>query len=103
MSLLLCMINIRITTNATIYCTAISMIDKRISSALKQFMLKQTKKNPKNKVQLKKHSFIQAGNFINLPRMSDFSKFRFKLLKADADILKKYIQTDFKNDPVTAS
>ena len=30
--------------------------------------------------------------------MSDFSKFCFKPQKADADILKKYIQTDFKND-----
>ena len=60
MSLLLYMINIiiaewfiRITTNATIYCTAISMIVKRISSALMQFILKQTKKTPINKVQLK--------------------------------------------------
>ena len=50
MSLLLYMINIkiaewfiRITTNATIYCTAISMIVKHIS-ALMQLMLKQTKK-----------------------------------------------------------
>ena len=41
--------------------------------------------------------------FINLPRMSGFSKFCFKLQKADADILKKYIQTDFKNDLLTAS
>ena len=41
------MINIRITTNATIYCNAISMIVKRISSALKQFMVKQTKKPSK--------------------------------------------------------
>ena len=32
--------------------------------------------------------------------MYDFSKFCFKLDKADADILKKYIQTDFKNDLV---
>ena len=32
--------------------------------------------------------------------MSDFSKFCFKLQKADADILKKYTQTDFKNDLV---
>ena len=60
MSLLLYMINIiiaewfiRITTNAKISCTAISMIVKRISSALMQFMLKQTKKTPINKVQLK--------------------------------------------------
>ena len=60
MSLLLYMINIiiaewfiRITTNATISCTAISMIVKRISSALMQFILKQTKKTPINKVQLK--------------------------------------------------
>ena len=30
--------------------------------------------------------------------MSDFSKFCFKLQKTDADILKKYIQTDLKND-----
>ena len=35
--------------------------------------------------------------------MSDFSKFCFKLDKADTDILKKYIETDFKNDLVTAS
>ena len=60
MSLLLYMINIiiaewfiRITTNAKISCTAISMIVKRISSALMQFILKQTKKTPINKVQLK--------------------------------------------------
>ena len=58
MPLLLYMINIiiakwfiRIAANATIYCTVISMIVKRIS-ALMQFMLKQTKK-PTNKVQLK--------------------------------------------------
>ena len=38
---------------------------------------------------------------MNLPRMSDFSKFCFKLQKADAaGILKKYTQTDFKNDLV---
>ena len=42
-----------ITTNATLSCTAISMIVKRISSALMQFILKQTKKTPINKVQLK--------------------------------------------------
>ena len=42
-------------------------------------------------------------NFLNLPRMFDFSKFCFKLDKADADTLNKYIQTDFKNDLVTAS
>ena len=35
--------------------------------------------------------------------MSDFSKFCFKLQKANSDILKKYIQTDFKNDLVIAS
>ena len=53
MSLLLYMINIiiaewfiRITANTTIYCTAISMIVKRIS-ALMQLMLKQTKKTYK--------------------------------------------------------
>ena len=32
----------------------------------------------------------------NLPRMYDFSKFGLKLNKADADTLKKYIQTDLK-------
>ena len=32
--------------------------------------------------------------------MSDFSKFCFKIRKADPDILKKYIQIDFKNDLV---
>ena len=61
MSLLLYMINIMIAewftpiaANATNYCTAISMIVKRIS-ALMQFMLKQTKIPYKqvNKVQLK--------------------------------------------------
>ena len=41
-----------IAANATIYSTAISMIVKCIS-ALMQFMLKQTKKAPINKVQLK--------------------------------------------------
>ena len=35
-----------------------------------------------------KHSFIQACNFINLSRMYDFSKFCFKLDKADAHMLK---------------
>ena len=35
--------------------------------------------------------------------MYDFSKFFFRLDKADADILKKYKKTDFKNDLVTAS
>ena len=49
-----------------------------------------------------KYSFIQSCNFIDLPRMYDFSKFRFKLDKAHADILKKYIQTAFENDLVTA-
>ena len=59
MSLLLYMINIiiaewfiRIAANATIYCTVVSMVVKRIS-ALMQFMLKQTHKKPINKVQLK--------------------------------------------------
>ena len=40
---------------------------------------------------------------MNLPRMYDFSKFFFKLDKADADVLKKYIQTDLKIDLATAS
>ena len=35
--------------------------------------------------------------------MHDFSKFCFKLHKVDTDILKKYIQADFKIDLVTAS
>ena len=35
-----------------------------------------------------KYSFIQACNFINLPRIYDFSKLYFKFEKADADILK---------------
>ena len=35
--------------------------------------------------------------------MYNFSKFYLKVDKADADILKKYIQTDLKNDLVTAS
>ena len=35
--------------------------------------------------------------------MSDLSKFCFKLDKAEADTLKKYIQTNFENDLVTAS
>ena len=39
-----------------------------------------------------KHYFIQACNFINLPREYDFSKFYFKRDKADAHILKKYFQ-----------
>ena len=58
MSLLLCMINIIIAewiiwiaANATPYCTAISMIVKRIGASI-QFMLKQTKKTI-NKVQMK--------------------------------------------------
>ena len=33
--------------------------------------------------------------------MYDFSKFSFKLGKEHADILKKYIKTDFQNDLVT--
>ena len=59
MSLLLYMINIiiaewfiRITANATTYCTGISMIVIRVS-ALMQFILKQTTKKPINKVQQK--------------------------------------------------
>ena len=59
MSLLLYMINIiiaewfiRITANATTYCTGISMIVIRVS-ALMQFILKQTTKKPINKVQRK--------------------------------------------------
>ena len=35
--------------------------------------------------------------------MSGFFKFCFKLDKADADILKKYVQSDLKNDLITAS
>ena len=50
----------------------------------------------------KKKNFIQACNFTNLLRIYDFSKFCFKLDKADRGILKKYIQTDLKNDLVTA-
>ena len=50
-----------------------------------------------------KYSFIKACNFTNLLRMYDFSKFYSKPDKADADILKKYIQTDLKSDLVTAS
>ena len=34
--------------------------------------------------------------------MYNFSKFFSKFGRADADILKKYIQTDLKNDLVTA-
>ena len=49
-----------------------------------------------------KYSFIQACNLTNLPRMYNFSKFCLKVDKAVADILKKYIQTDLKNDLVTA-
>ena len=56
-------------------------------SALMQFILKQTTKKPINKVQQK----------------NIFSNFCFKLDKADADILKKYIQIDFKNNLITAS
>ena len=56
-----------------------------------------------NKSITEKYSFIQACNFINLPRTHDFSKFCFKFDKADADILKKYIRTDFENDLVAAS
>ena len=33
----------------------------------------------------------------------DFSKFSFKLDKADADILKNHTRTDFENDLLTAS
>ena len=43
---------IRITANATTYCTGISMIVIRVS-ALMQFILKQTTKEPLNKVQRK--------------------------------------------------
>ena len=35
-------------------------------------------------------------------RMYNFSKFCSKVDRADVDILKKYIQTDSKNDLVTA-
>ena len=82
-----------------LYCH--SMIVIRIS-ALMEFMLKR-KKITYEQSKTEKYSFIQACNFINLPRMYDFSKFCFKFDKADADTLKKYIQTDFKNDLVTAS
>ena len=47
--------------------------------------------------------FIQACNFIDLPRMYDFFKFCLKLDKADTDIQKKYTLTDFKNGLVTAT
>ena len=63
----------------------------------------ETKKIAYEKSITEKYSFIQACNVINLPRMYDFSKFCFKLDKAGADILKKYMQTDLKNDLVTAS
>ena len=67
-----------------------------------EFMLKQKKITYELSV-TEKYSFIQACDFINLPRMYDFSKICFKLDTADADILKKYIETDFKNALVTAS
>ena len=92
---------IRIAATATTYCTAISIIVMRIS-ALMEFMLKRKKTKTYEWSITEKCSFIQACNFINLSRMYDFSKFCFKLDKADADILKKYIQTDLKNDLVTA-
>ena len=92
---------IRIAATATTYCTAISMIVIRIS-ALMESMLKRKKITCEKSI-TEKYSFIQACNFINLPRMYDFSKFCFKLDKANADMLKKYIQTDLENDLVTAS
>ena len=51
-----------------------------------------------------KYSFIQVCNFTNLPRarMFNFSKFCLRVDKGDADILKRYMQTDLKNDLVTA-
>ena len=92
---------IRIAAAATTYCTAISMIVMSIR-VLMQFKLKR-KKITYEKSTNERYSVIQACNFINLPRMYDFSKFCFKLHKADADILKKFIQIDFKNDLVAAS
>ena len=88
---------IRIAATTTTYCTAISMIVIRIR------VYAETKKIAYEKSITEKYSFIQACNVINLPRMYDFSKFCFKLDKAGADILKKYMQTDLKNDLVTAS
>ena len=67
-----------------------------------EFMLKPKKITYELSI-TEKYSFIQACNFTNLQRMYDFSKLCFKLDKAGADILKKYIQTDLKNDLVTAS
>ena len=66
-----------------------------------ELMLKQKKITYEQSI-TEKYSFIQACNFNNLPRMYNFSKFCLKVDKADADILKKYIQTDLKNDLVTA-
>ena len=69
-----------------LYCHLISMIVIRISD-LMEFTLKQKKTYEQSKTE--KYSFIQAFSFINLSRMYDFSKFCFKLDKADVDILKK--------------
>ena len=77
------------------------MIVIRIS-ALMQFMLK-GKKITHYLSTTEKYSFIQASNFINLPSLYDFSKFCFKLVKADADILEKHIRIDFGIDLDTAS
>ena len=52
-----------------------------------EFMLKRKKITYEYSI-TEKCSFIQACNFINLPRMYDFSKFCFKPHKGDADILK---------------
>ena len=65
-----------------------------------EFILKRKKSYERS---MTEKYFIQACNFINLPRMYDSSKCCFKLDKVDADILKKCMQTDFKNDLVTAS
>ena len=46
------------------------------------------------------NSSVQKFNFINLPKMHDFSKFCLKFGKVQ--ILKKCVQTDFENDLATA-
>ena len=93
---------IRIAATATTYCTANSMIVIHHINALMEFMLKWKKITYEQSI-TEEYSFIKACNFTNLLRMYDFSKFCSKPDKADADILKKYIQSDLKSDLVTAS
>ena len=92
---------IRITANAATYCTAISMIVKRIS-ALMQFILKQTTKKPINKVQRKNiFSFRQVISLICQGCLISLNSV-LSLTKQTQVYEKSTYKMDFKNDLITA-